>query len=213
MALQKRKRGQGQLSKNVAVTQDSDDPGTTSPALFRRVTDTPFTIEIHKQMDIQPYANPTQPHTTTPTVTIRPQSTWATMKKYRNFVLRDQTYYVHQYVLISRFQSLPKEHQPLDMDDEVLCVARILEIRARDSQNVYIRVYWLYRPEDIPGGRQPYHGEHELVATNHMEIVDTLRVIRPAQVDHLEDEKLWFQTPKEGLYWRQRYNFMLQELS
>ncbi|KAL8722378.1 MAG: hypothetical protein Q9181_007498 [Wetmoreana brouardii] len=213
MAPQKRKRSQGQPSKNVAVTQDSDDASTTGPALFRPVTDTPFAIEMHKQMDTQPYADPTQPPTMTPMVTIRPESVWATLKKYRNFVLRDQTYYVHQYVLISRFQPLPKEHKPLDTDDEVLCVARILEIRARDSQNVYVRVYWLYRPEEIPSGRQPYHGEHELVATNHMEIVDTLRVIRPARVNHLEDEKLWFRIPKVGLYWRQRYNFILQELS
>jgi len=56
-------------------------------------------------------------------------------------------------------------------------VARILEIRASDEHHVYARVYWMYWPDELPAGttdgkkyiqgRQPYHGNHELVASNH----------------------------------------------
>lgn len=57
-------------------------------------------------------------------------------------------------------------------------VARILEIRASDEHHVYARVYWMYWPDEIPvgtkdsdnkyvSGRQSYHGQHELVASNH----------------------------------------------
>ncbi len=56
-------------------------------------------------------------------------------------------------------------------------VARILEIRAADEHHVYARVYWMYWPDELPSGtldgkktvqgRQPYHGQNELIASNH----------------------------------------------
>ena len=56
-------------------------------------------------------------------------------------------------------------------------VAYILEIRAGDPNNVYALVCWMYWPEELPQGthdgrsnaqgRQPYHGMHELIASNH----------------------------------------------
>lgn len=56
-------------------------------------------------------------------------------------------------------------------------VARILEIRALDSRNVFVRVFWMYWPDELPAGtvdggksvkgRQSYHGEDELIASNH----------------------------------------------
>lgn len=68
-------------------------------------------------------------------------------------------------------------------------VARILEIRASDEHHVYARVYWMYWPEDLPSGttddrkwvqgRQPYHGTHELIASNHSMSQRALAVLRP----------------------------------
>lgn len=57
-------------------------------------------------------------------------------------------------------------------------IARILEIRASDEHHVYARIYWMYSPDEIPAGtrdannnvvsgRQPYHGQNELIASNH----------------------------------------------
>lgn len=65
-------------------------------------------------------------------------------------------------------------------------VAQILEVRASDAFHVYARVYWMYWPEELPlgtldgkrkiAGRQPYHGQHELVASNHSEHPEHQRV-------------------------------------
>lgn len=59
-------------------------------------------------------------------------------------------------------------------------VARILEIRASDEHHVYARVYWMYWPDELPQGtidgkkvvqgRQPYHGQNELIASNHSKL-------------------------------------------
>lgn len=68
-------------------------------------------------------------------------------------------------------------------------VARILEIRASDEQHVYARVYWMYWPDELPagthvgrktirGGRQPHHGKHELIASNHSESATTTGTFR-----------------------------------
>jgi hypothetical protein len=56
-------------------------------------------------------------------------------------------------------------------------VARILEVRALNGQNVFARIFWMYWPDKLPvgttdgrksaKGRQSYHGEHELIASNH----------------------------------------------
>lgn len=66
---------------------------------------------------------------------------------------------------------VPRTHS----DDD--WVARILEIRASDEHHVYARVYWMYWPDELPmntldgkkhvTGRQPYHGQNELIASNH----------------------------------------------
>ena len=38
-------------------------------------------------------------------------------------------------------------------DEHNFWVAKVLEIRALDSQHVYLRVFWLYWPSELPGGR------------------------------------------------------------
>lgn len=68
-------------------------------------------------------------------------------------------------------QAVPRTHQ----DDD--WVARILEIRAADEHHVYARVCWMYWPDELPAGtldgkkyiqgRQPYHGQAEVIASNH----------------------------------------------
>lgn len=84
--------------------------------------------------------------------------------------------YVANDASIERQQdSDPKNGPRRRTEDE--WVARILEIRASDEHHVYARVYWMYWPEDLPSGttdgkkwvqgRQPYHGTHELIASNH----------------------------------------------
>ena len=98
-----------------------------------------------------------------------------------------------------------------DRDERDFWIARVLEVRARDPQHVYLRVYWMYWPGELPGGRQSYHGKDELLASNHMEIIDALTVSERAQVDHyLETDE---STPMTGLYWRQTFDYVRQKLS
>lgn len=87
-------------------------------------------------------------------------------------------------------------------------VAKILEIRARDEVNVFIRVYWMYRPEDLPGGRRQYHARNELIASNAMDIINAQTVNGKAFVLHWieEDDKSEILDPAR-LFWRQAIAF------
>lgn len=49
-----------------------------------------------------------------------------------------------------------------------LAVATILDIRlCYRTGGTYVRIYWMYRPEDLPRGREQQHGADELIASNH----------------------------------------------
>jgi hypothetical protein len=50
--------------------------------------------------------------------------------------------------------------------------AKVLDVRALDTEHVYVRVSWLNRPEDLKGGRQDHHGKDELVPTNQMDVIN-----------------------------------------
>ena len=54
-------------------------------------------------------------------------------------------------------------------------VARILEIRGTNPNDVYFLVNWYNRPEDLTAvgcRREPHHGMSELVGTNSVDIID-----------------------------------------
>lgn len=59
-----------------------------------------------------------------------------------------------------------------DVSLENCGIATVLECRAVDSEHVYLRIVWLYRPEDLVEGRQPWHADNELMPSNHMQIVE-----------------------------------------
>ena len=83
--------------------------------------------------------------------------------------------------------------------------AKILEIRALDQAHVYARVYWLYWPDDLPSGRENFHGESEVIASNHMDVIDVTTVSEKIQVLHyLESDNI--APPAKGYYWRQTFN-------
>lgn len=87
MASTKVKRSSNGLSsKNGAVVRTSDTLDTFTSASYKLVTDTPFSVGMYQQMGVHPRADPTQPPTMTPVVTIRPESIWASLAKYRNIV-------------------------------------------------------------------------------------------------------------------------------
>ena len=96
-------------------------------------------------------------------------------------------------------------------DDKQFWIARVLEVRASSPSAVYLRVYWMYWPTELPSGQDYYHGKSELVASNHMEIIDAMTVSGMAEVSHLIEED---EAPvATGLYWRQKFDFRTKKLS
>ena len=105
-------------------------------------------------------------------------------------IVNNVKYYADNYIYVANDQSIKKK-EPSQGDKgpddaatpiqrrETEWVGRILEIRARDEHHVFARIYWMYWPDELParvrdrkrivGGRQPYHGQGELVASNHSE--------------------------------------------
>lgn len=116
---------------------------------------------------------------------------------------------LHDYLFVNH-NNIPHGVDLQNVDDTKFWVARVLEIRAEDEAHVYLRVFWMYWPDELPGGRQYYHGSRELVASNHMEIIDAMTVSGKANVTHWleldEDEEL------HDLFWRQRFDIPSQIL-
>lgn len=87
--------------------------------------------------------------------------------------------------------------------------AKVLEVRALDSEHVYIRVSWLNRPEDLDTGRKSYHGKNELIPTNQMDIIDAMAVNGSLEVMHWDDtEDDSAMMNDEQYFWRQTFDYV-----
>ena len=91
-------------------------------------------------------------------------------------------------------------------------VAKVLEIRAQDPSHVYLRILWLYWPDELPStGKLDYHAANELIASNSMEIMDAMTVTDRAEVTFIKEE--YTEQPAEGLFWRQKFDCLTNTLS
>jgi len=90
-------------------------------------------------------------------------------------------------------------------DNAEYWLAELLEIRAADAAHVFLRIFWLYRPEDLPEGRKDYHGEDEIIPSNQMQIIDAMtincKVNSVSEYDEQDDSAL--KSGYDGLLWRQ----------
>ncbi len=81
----------------------------------------------------------------------------------------------------------------------------------------------MYWPEELPpsspkqpdqkdshSGKRTYHGAHELVASNYMEVLDVLSFAGKADIDHWDEQD---DNLMSRLYWRQTFNRKTQKLS
>lgn len=110
---------------------------------------------------------------------------------------------VGQYILVKHDDT---EEQKIDIAAQ--WKAKVLEVRALDSEHVYIRVAWLNRPEDLDSGRKSYHGKNELVPTNQMDIIDAMAVNGSLEVAHWDEKD--DDSPalaEDQFFWRQTYDF------
>ncbi|KAI1066994.1 hypothetical protein LB507_011624 [Fusarium sp. FIESC RH6] len=157
---------------------------------------------------------------------VEPWKQWQDMTRYNSFVFNNVKYYSERFVLVAN--DLTIEHQKSKRDgkdnlakDNVEWVARILEIRASDEYHVYARVYWMYWPYELPRGThdgkktvqgcQRYHGAKELIASNHMDIINVVSVTGSVTVNQWiesDDEEI-----TDELCWRQAYDCRTSELS
>ncbi|KAK5630088.1 hypothetical protein RRF57_005803 [Xylaria bambusicola] len=118
-------------------------------------------------------------------------------------------------------QKNPGEPRPSRQKSDDDWVARILEIRASDEHHVYARVYWMYWPDELPAGtlegkkyiqgRQPYHGQNELIASNHMDVINVVSVTAQATVNQWDETNE--DEVQQALYWRQAFDVRNMELS
>ena len=86
--------------------------------------------------------------------------------------------------------------------------AKVLEVRALDSEHVYARVVWLNRPEDLDSGRKAYHGKNELIPTNQMDIIDAMAVNGTLDIVHWNDtEDDGAMMAEDQYFWRQTFDY------
>lgn len=154
---------------------------------------------------------------------------WQGMARYKSFILGGHKFERHDFIFVANEQSVKRQalmdstkhggvrKEEVDKD----WVARILEIRASDPNHVYACIHWLYRPDELPHGTlesnkkiqgpQPYHGAKELIFSNHLDVIDVLSVLGPADVSQWSgslDEEI-----KHTLFWRQAYDWRRSRLS
>lgn len=161
---------------------------------------------------------------------VRPAAIWDSMSRFKNFsgkrscpafiraypdeygLVNNEQFAVHDDVYINRFFTHFTQERRVEQEEEEWA-ARVLEIRGFDQAHVYLRVMWFYIPEELPRGREDYHGSEELIASNDMSIVDGSSVIGradiPKWIENDEDD-----APKNpSPYWRQTYDKITGTLS
>ncbi|KAK3329736.1 hypothetical protein B0H66DRAFT_36038 [Apodospora peruviana] len=204
-----------QKKKKRRRTESGEDDETTQKI---NLQNSPFSpsgkFKSHENMDVH--------------YQVEPAKKWTDMTRYNSFVLNGVKYFSEGFIYVANDSSIERQKavansepmQPRKKSDDDW-VARILEIRASDEHHVYARVYWMYWPDELPQGthdgkrtiqgRQPYHGVNELIASNHMDIINVVSVTSPAKVTQ------WFEENDDeiqnALYWRQAFDVRTYELS
>ncbi|KAI9147312.1 Vegetative incompatibility protein [Paramyrothecium foliicola] len=178
-------------------------------------------IFYYQQSPFQPSGSFAQPQTLDVSYSIRPYSTWRERVRYRHFVLEGVKYSLDDFVYVRNETSRDGIENSPDDCVENFWVARILEIRAQDKWNISLRVFWMYSPDDIPSntligsqkisGRQFYHEPMELLASNHMDVIDVRCVVKHVSVKQLTHYRM--EAGRDALFWRQAYNIYTKELS
>ena len=102
----------------------------------------------------------------------------------------------------------------IDETDNTLWVAAVVEVRAQNAWNVWVRIEWFYRPDELPGGRQPYHGRREVIKSPVQDIISAHTVAGHADVTHWEEmDDTKDSDGIDGLFWRQTFDPFTGKLS
>ncbi|KAI4648722.1 uncharacterized protein J4E79_009793 [Alternaria viburni] len=136
-------------------------------------------------------------------VKIKPALYWEAMRRYRRFTVNGEEFEVGQMIFVKKSEEDKIAEGPGTIEH---WIAKVLEVRGGDPEHVFLRVYWAYRPEDIPGGRQAHHGDSELIVSNHMDIIDALSVDSSADVVYWDDDPESLDLKTDQLFFRQSYD-------
>ncbi|TKA55265.1 hypothetical protein B0A49_07907 [Cryomyces minteri] len=135
---------------------------------------------------------------------VKPARLWESLKKYRKLTLTSEKFEIGDVVLVQKDEVQGSKE---DIDVQSQWKAKLLEVRARGPEHVFVRVYWLYRPEDIPGGRKPHHGRNELLPSDYMDVIDAQSINGKIRVkkwdEHNDDDVL----EEDDFFWRQKYSY------
>ncbi|KAG4302258.1 hypothetical protein PCANB_001499 [Pneumocystis canis] len=112
-------------------------------------------------------------------------SGWTKMNKYKSLKLQDEKFYIGDCVFINNSE----EKLTDNFDFARFWIAKLLEIRAENGQNVWVMCQWYYKPEELPEGRKYYHGEMELIESDYHEIIAANTISSKVIVRFWDEEK------------------------
>ncbi|OAA59525.1 Bromo adjacent region [Akanthomyces lecanii RCEF 1005] len=112
---------------------------------------------------------------------VEPRKAWTSMTRYHSFILNNEKYLSDEFVSVANDNCITRGKLGEDLNAQVgpcnVWVAQILEIRALDERHVYARVCWMYSPDELPAGRRPYYGKNEIIASNHLDVINVLSIV------------------------------------
>ena len=207
-SMAKRKRTQNAKRPSRAIQQrepseEQTEAGRTESISVSRsptplgTEDCPFTIEYRKTSKRKRQAS--RRTTLSAFFSVQPRRQWHSLKSYKHFSVGRETFDIDDLVFVNN-------NEDNNEDETKFWVARVLEIRALDEVHVYIRVYWWYWPENLPMGRCAWHGNRELIASNHLEVIDAMSISGRADMRRWEE----LDEEEEGgdLFWRQTFDYL-----
>lgn len=137
--------------------------------------------------------------------TVQPKDKWDKLRKYRKFTVGSESISTGACIMVKCDE---EDEGEAGFDAGAQWKGKVLEVRALDTEHVYVRVAWLNRPEDLEGGRKDYHGRNELIPTNQMDIIDALSINGSIEVYRWDDVGEEDHTVDEDQYfWRQTYDY------
>ena len=134
-------------------------------------------------------------------------------------LVRDEIFKIGDHIFVNS-EERPKDDTTdasdietfIDESNLSLWVATVVEVRAYNAWSVWILVEWFYRPEDLPHGRQSYHGKNEIINSTQQDVVSALTVAGHGKVTYWEETND-MTNEIEGLFWRQTFDHINGKLS
>ncbi|OLL25670.1 Chromatin remodeling protein EBS [Neolecta irregularis DAH-3] len=127
---------------------------------------------------------------------------WHRLDRFESCTISDQLLSVKDHVLVNN--SNDNKETTVNMKNSVYWIAQIVEIRARTEKEVYVLIRWYYRPEELPCGRQKYHGEDEVIWSDWEQVISAYTIAAKCSCiqwrEHKNENEL-----VQTFYWRQKF--------